>query len=260
MRTTPSTPPPSASALRNFSDLGRGLAEMARVVRPGGRVVVLEITTPTRPPLSLFYRLWFDRLVPVLGRLTGALAARARAGVAPVGRDDRRRLRLPARARSSASRRPRRWPPRWSVRGWRDPLPAHRGGHRRDPCGHRRTRAVMMSPVGGTAPSAPPTVRALRTGRRRGDHAPRRQRPARADGPHRAAPRAGDRRGRRAAGLRTPPPRSWPGASACARCWSCSPPSPRAGPGEARRGERSGSCAPRWRSSSCTRRRSCTTT
>src|SRR3954470_16965998 len=45
---------------RNFSDLDRGLSEMARVVRPGGRVVVLEITTPTRPPLSTFYRGWFD--------------------------------------------------------------------------------------------------------------------------------------------------------------------------------------------------------
>jgi demethylmenaquinone methyltransferase/2-methoxy-6-polyprenyl-1,4-benzoquinol methylase len=56
---------------RNFSDLDRGLAEMARVVRPGGRVVVLEITTPTRPPLSTFYGLWFDRVVPVIGRLAG---------------------------------------------------------------------------------------------------------------------------------------------------------------------------------------------
>lgn len=60
---------------RNFDDLGRGLAEMARVVRPGGRVVVLEITNPTRPPLSLFYRLWFDRIVPQLGRVAGALGA-----------------------------------------------------------------------------------------------------------------------------------------------------------------------------------------
>ena len=62
---------------RNFDDLGRGLEEMVRVVRPGGRVVVLEITTPTRPPLSLFYRLWFDRVVPVLGRTAGALLALA---------------------------------------------------------------------------------------------------------------------------------------------------------------------------------------
>ena len=54
---------------RNFAELGRGLSEMARVVRPGGRVVVLEITTPARAPLSWFHRLWFDRVVPVLGRL-----------------------------------------------------------------------------------------------------------------------------------------------------------------------------------------------
>lgn len=59
---------------RNFSDLPRGLAEMARVVRPGGRVVVLEITTPQRPPLSTFFELWFDRVVPALGRLADAQA------------------------------------------------------------------------------------------------------------------------------------------------------------------------------------------
>jgi len=59
---------------RNFADLPRGLSEMARVVRPGGRVVVLEITTPTKGPLSLFYGLWFDRLVPALGRVAGRAA------------------------------------------------------------------------------------------------------------------------------------------------------------------------------------------
>jgi demethylmenaquinone methyltransferase/2-methoxy-6-polyprenyl-1,4-benzoquinol methylase len=56
---------------RNFSDLPQGLREMTRVVRPGGRVVILEITTPERPPLSLFFRLWFDRVVPMLGRFAG---------------------------------------------------------------------------------------------------------------------------------------------------------------------------------------------
>lgn len=56
---------------RNFSDLERGVSEMTRVVKTGGRVVILEITTPHRPPLSTFYSLWFDRMVPLVGRLTG---------------------------------------------------------------------------------------------------------------------------------------------------------------------------------------------
>jgi demethylmenaquinone methyltransferase / 2-methoxy-6-polyprenyl-1,4-benzoquinol methylase len=61
--------------IRNFGDRRRGLAEMARVVRPGGRVVILEFTTPTRPPLSWFYALWFDRIVPILGRVSPDPAA-----------------------------------------------------------------------------------------------------------------------------------------------------------------------------------------
>jgi demethylmenaquinone methyltransferase / 2-methoxy-6-polyprenyl-1,4-benzoquinol methylase len=56
---------------RNFSDLERGLSEMARVVRSGGRVVILEITTPQKPPLSVFFRVWFDQVVPALGRIAG---------------------------------------------------------------------------------------------------------------------------------------------------------------------------------------------
>jgi demethylmenaquinone methyltransferase / 2-methoxy-6-polyprenyl-1,4-benzoquinol methylase len=59
---------------RNFSDLARGVREMARVVRPGGRVVVLEITTPTKPPLSTFFRVWFDSIVPALGRIADSEA------------------------------------------------------------------------------------------------------------------------------------------------------------------------------------------
>lgn len=56
---------------RNLADLDKGLAEMARVLRPGGRVVVLEITRPRREPLASFYSVWFDRLVPLLGNLAG---------------------------------------------------------------------------------------------------------------------------------------------------------------------------------------------
>src|SRR3954452_21577690 len=57
---------------RNFGDLERGLRELARVVLPGGRVVVLEITTPRKPPLSTFFSVWFDRIVPLLGRFDEA--------------------------------------------------------------------------------------------------------------------------------------------------------------------------------------------
>jgi demethylmenaquinone methyltransferase/2-methoxy-6-polyprenyl-1,4-benzoquinol methylase len=57
--------------VRNLADLDRGLEEMARVLKPGGRLVILEITQPTRPPLSIFYSLWFERVVPLLGTLAG---------------------------------------------------------------------------------------------------------------------------------------------------------------------------------------------
>jgi demethylmenaquinone methyltransferase / 2-methoxy-6-polyprenyl-1,4-benzoquinol methylase len=56
---------------RNFSDLALGVSEMTRVVAPGGRVVILEITTPQKPPLSTFFSVWFDHIVPGLGRLAG---------------------------------------------------------------------------------------------------------------------------------------------------------------------------------------------
>ena len=94
--TTPSTQRRSASAHATSTELARGLAEMARVVRPGGRVVVLEITTPTRAPLSLFYRLWFDRIVPALGARRARAPRCGATGRGELGRFDRRRLHLSA--------------------------------------------------------------------------------------------------------------------------------------------------------------------
>jgi demethylmenaquinone methyltransferase/2-methoxy-6-polyprenyl-1,4-benzoquinol methylase len=54
--------------LRNVADLETGLRELRRVLRPGGRLAVLEITQP-RGVLRPFFSLWFDRLVPLAGRL-----------------------------------------------------------------------------------------------------------------------------------------------------------------------------------------------
>jgi demethylmenaquinone methyltransferase/2-methoxy-6-polyprenyl-1,4-benzoquinol methylase len=54
--------------VRNVADLERALAELSRVVVPEGRVGILEITTP-RGLLAPFYRVWFDRIVPLLGKV-----------------------------------------------------------------------------------------------------------------------------------------------------------------------------------------------
>ena len=54
--------------VRNVADLERSLRELRRVLRLGGRLGILEITSP-RGPLKVFYRLWFDRIVPLVGKL-----------------------------------------------------------------------------------------------------------------------------------------------------------------------------------------------
>lgn len=56
-------------ALRNVPDIKRTISEMARVVRPGGKVVSLELSRPTAPVFKQLYSLYFNHLVPVIGRL-----------------------------------------------------------------------------------------------------------------------------------------------------------------------------------------------
>ncbi|MCU0505771.1 MAG: class I SAM-dependent methyltransferase [Chloroflexi bacterium] len=59
-----------AFGMRNLPDYARGFAEMSRVVRPGGRVVCLEISRP-RSALGRAIQRWFDWIVPVIGRAAG---------------------------------------------------------------------------------------------------------------------------------------------------------------------------------------------
>ena len=66
----------NAFLLRNLADLPAGLAEMARVLKPGGRLVCLDMTQPPVGPFGALYRLYFGRLLPPLaGALSGDAAA-----------------------------------------------------------------------------------------------------------------------------------------------------------------------------------------
>jgi len=58
-----------AFGLRNVSDADRGLREMIRVCRPGGRVVVLEFSMPRRQPLRAIYGWYFRHVLPRIGQL-----------------------------------------------------------------------------------------------------------------------------------------------------------------------------------------------
>jgi len=58
-----------AFGVRNFENLDEGLAEMLRVLKPGGRVVILEFSQPTVPPVKQLYGLYSRYLLPLVGRL-----------------------------------------------------------------------------------------------------------------------------------------------------------------------------------------------
>ena len=134
---------------RNFSDLDRGLAEMARVVRPGGHVVVLEITTPHAPAA-----------VDVLPRLVRPRRAADRAA-SPATRTPT----ATCRTRSSASRGRDELARRLDAAGLgeiRYLLTA--GGHHRDP--RRRRPAVSDGAARPTSSSAPAATHVRRAARR----------------------------------------------------------------------------------------------
>jgi demethylmenaquinone methyltransferase/2-methoxy-6-polyprenyl-1,4-benzoquinol methylase len=62
-------------ALRNFVELDPFFAELARVVRPGGRIALLEVAEPANPILRTGHRVYFGKVVPVIGRLLSDGAA-----------------------------------------------------------------------------------------------------------------------------------------------------------------------------------------
>ncbi|HMB53974.1 MAG TPA: ubiquinone/menaquinone biosynthesis methyltransferase [Thermoanaerobaculia bacterium] len=61
--------------LRNVADLGRGLAEMARVTAPGGRVAILEFALPRLRPVRALYLFYFRHVLPWIGRLLSGRGA-----------------------------------------------------------------------------------------------------------------------------------------------------------------------------------------
>ena len=189
---------------------------MVRVVKPGGRVVILEITTPQKPPLSTFFSLWFDRIVPLMGRFDEAYtylpnSVKRFPGPEPLAAE--------LAAAGCARRR----------------LDPHR---RRDHRPAPRDRGVADG---------------QRRGGRRGRRGGRRARP-RVDARRSRSgwPRSPARTARRSASTRAR--RSPRAASGCGRCWCSSPRGrlPRGATPRCARRSRWSSCTPRrWSTTTC---------
>lgn len=64
-----------AFGVRNFGDLDKGLKELIRVLSPGGKLVVLEFSKPTKTPFRQLFRFYFHTLMPVFGRLVSGDSA-----------------------------------------------------------------------------------------------------------------------------------------------------------------------------------------
>jgi demethylmenaquinone methyltransferase/2-methoxy-6-polyprenyl-1,4-benzoquinol methylase len=59
----------AAFGIRNFQNLDRGLSEMCRVLKPGGQLSIVELTTPVRFPMKQLFRIYSHTILPAYGRL-----------------------------------------------------------------------------------------------------------------------------------------------------------------------------------------------
>ena len=59
----------AAFGIRNFQDLDRGLKEMCRVLKPGGHLCIVELTTPVQFPMKQLFKVYSHTVLPVYGRL-----------------------------------------------------------------------------------------------------------------------------------------------------------------------------------------------